>query len=120
SIQLCWKASIPAHGSPLQVLFLTLIAPLFILSMFLHIGQLFNWMMVLSLGDLSFVQPVSALSYVLVVIFSHWFFHESVHPLQILGMALVIMGIVLVSRTAERDANGKVTRTPSTLMETSS
>jgi drug/metabolite transporter (DMT)-like permease len=117
SIQLCWKASVPQHGSLVHVLFQTLIAPLFIFSMLLHIWQLFNWMMVLSLGELSFVQPITALSYVAVVIFSRWFFLESVHPMQIMGIALVLVGVVLVSRTAGRDNSATAAQGPSNSAE---
>ncbi len=77
----------------------TLIKPLFLLSLLLHVWQLFNWMMVLALADLSFVQPITALSYIVVAVSSHWLFSENLDPLQFCGIALVLAGVVLVSRT---------------------
>ena len=99
SVQLCWRASVPQHGSMTHALGATLIKPLFLLSLLLHVWQLFNWMMVLALADLSFVQPITALSYIVVAVSSHWLFSENLDPLQFCGIALVLAGVVLVGRT---------------------
>ncbi len=99
SVQLCWRASVPQHGGLAHALGATLIKPLFLLSLLLHVWQLFNWMMVLALADLSFVQPITALSYIAVAISSHWLFSENLDPLQFCGIAMVLVGVILVSRT---------------------
>ncbi len=99
SVQLCWRASVPQHGGMAHALGATLIKPLFLLSLLLHIWQLFNWMMVLALADLSFVQPITALSYIAVALSSHWLFAENLDPLQFCGIGLVLAGVFLVSRT---------------------
>ncbi len=99
SVQLCWRASVPQHGGMAHALGATLIKPLFLLSLLLHVWQLFNWMMVLALADLSFVQPITALSYIAVAISSHWLFSENLDPLQFCGIAMVLVGVILVSRT---------------------
>ncbi|MGC8539125.1 MAG: hypothetical protein ACP5QA_00690 [Phycisphaerae bacterium] len=99
SVQLCWRASVPQHGGMAHALGATLIKPLFLLSLLLHVWQLFNWMMVLALADLSFVQPITALSYIAVAISSHWLFSENLDPLQFCGIGLVLVGVILVSRT---------------------
>lgn len=99
SVQLCWRASVPQHGGMAHALGATLIKPLFLLSLLLHVWQLFNWMMVLALADLSFVQPITALSYIAVAISSHWLFSENLDRLQFCGIALVLVGVILVSRT---------------------
>ncbi len=100
TVQVFWKASIPAGGRPLAILTGTLVKPLFIASMFLHVWQLFNWMMVLALADLSFAQPITALSYVTVTASAAIFFHEQVSPREMIGILLVLAGVALVSRTA--------------------
>lgn len=100
TVQVFWKASVPVGGRPLAILTGTLVKPLFIASMFLHVWQLFNWMMVLALADLSFAQPITALSYVTVTASAAWFFHEQVSPREMIGILLVLAGVALVSRTA--------------------
>ncbi len=100
SVQLCWRASVPQHGGMVHALDTTLVKPLFLLSLLLHVWQLFNWMMVLALADLSFVQPITALSYIAVAISSHWLFSENLSPVQLCGMGVVLVGVYLVSRTA--------------------
>lgn len=99
SVQLCWRASVPQHGGMAHALCTTLIKPLFLLSLLLHVWQLFNWMMVLALADLSFVQPITALSYIAVAVSSHWLFAENLDPLQFCGIGMVLAGVFLVSRT---------------------
>ncbi|MGC9259632.1 MAG: hypothetical protein ACP5I8_06070 [Phycisphaerae bacterium] len=103
-VQICWRVAVPQHGGMLQTLGLTLINPFFLLSILLHVWQLFNWMMVLALADLSFAQPITALSYISVAVCSEWLFSETLHPLQFFGMVLVLVGVVLVSRTSENTA----------------
>lgn len=99
TVQVFWKASVPADGRPLAILTGTLVKPLFIASMFLHVWQLFNWMMVLALADLSFAQPITALSYVTVTACAALFFHEQIGPRELIGILLVLAGVALVSRT---------------------
>ena len=99
-VQICWRVAVPQHGGMMRALGLTLINPFFLLSIVLHVWQLFNWMMVLALADLSFAQPITALSYITVAVCSEWLFAETLHPLQFFGMILVLAGVVLVSRTS--------------------
>ncbi len=100
TVQVFWKASVPVDGRPLAILTGTLVKPLFIASMFLHVWQLFNWMMVLALAELSFAQPITALSYVTVTACAALFFHERIGPREFIGILLVLAGVALVSRTA--------------------
>lgn len=103
SVQLCWREAVPQHGGMVHALHDTLTNPLFLLSILLHVWQLFNWMMVLSLADLSFVQPITALSYVAVAVGSNWLFAETLQPMQFMGMMFVLAGVVLVSRTVAEE-----------------
>ena len=108
AVQLCWKASVPVHAGLWRTLPLTLVQPLFLLSLLLHVWQLFNWMMVLALAELSFVQPITALSYVTVAASSAWLFGESVHPGTIAGILLVLLGVGLVGGSAPAEAAAPV------------
>lgn len=57
------------------------------------------FMVVLSWADYSFVMPVSAASYALVPLMSHFLLAEKVSPLRWTGVALISVGVALVSRT---------------------
>lgn len=57
------------------------------------------FMVVLSWADYSFVMPVSAASYALVPLLSRFFLDEKVSALRWTGVALISVGVALVSRT---------------------
>jgi drug/metabolite transporter (DMT)-like permease len=53
----------------------------------------------LSLADLSFVLPLTALGYILSALLGKMFLNEHVSPTQWLGTALIFFGVMLVSST---------------------
>ena len=57
------------------------------------------FMIVLSWADYSFVMPVSAVSYALVPLMSRWLLNETVTPQRWAGVALICVGVALVTRT---------------------
>jgi multidrug transporter EmrE-like cation transporter len=57
------------------------------------------WLMVLSRASLSFAYPFAALTYVLIVLFDQFVLDETVPPLRWAGVALIGLGIILVSQT---------------------
>lgn len=73
-------------------------------------------MLVLSWADFSFVMPFSAVSYALVPLAGYFWLGETVHPARWAGIALIVLGVLLVSRTpprtslAEADVVGPVLR----------
>jgi multidrug transporter EmrE-like cation transporter len=56
-------------------------------------------MLVLSWADFSFVMPFSAVSYALVPLFAYLWLGEKVLPLRWVAIALIVVGVLLVSRT---------------------
>jgi multidrug transporter EmrE-like cation transporter len=56
------------------------------------------WMAALTRFELSVAYPFSALSFVLMVLLSHWCFRESLTPLKLFGVLLIVGGIVLVGK----------------------
>src|SRR5258706_7458142 len=65
--QLCWKAaagSSPASAGVLAALGAAAVHPLGLALPVIFAAQFFNWIRVLSRADLSFAQPIMALSYV--------------------------------------------------------
>jgi drug/metabolite transporter (DMT)-like permease len=79
--------------------------PLFLLVGFLFIGQMVNWLHVLSDADVSYALPVTALSYVSVAAVSAVWLHEAITTERIIGMALILAGVILISRTDHNTLN---------------
>ena len=59
--------------------------------------QLINWLWVLERSQLSTVQPLTALSYVTVVLSSFLLFDERLDAARLLGIFFVLLGVGLVS-----------------------
>jgi drug/metabolite transporter (DMT)-like permease len=57
------------------------------------------WLVVLSRASLSFAYPFAALTYVLILVFDRFALDETVPPLRWAGVAFIVVGIFLVSRT---------------------
>ena len=75
--------------------------PFVALGIAMLILSLLTRMALLSLADLSFVLPVTAIGYVLATLFGQVFLHEAVTMQQWLGSVLIFMGTGLVGTTAQ-------------------
>ena len=56
------------------------------------------WLVVLSREDLSFAYPMLASMYIILPVLSKWLLNEEIPPLRWLGMGIVLVGVLLVSR----------------------
>jgi drug/metabolite transporter (DMT)-like permease len=65
----------------------------------LLIAFFLSYMLVLSWADYSFVQPASSLSYGVVALLGYAILGEKVSPLRWLGIAIICLGVFLVTRT---------------------
>jgi drug/metabolite transporter (DMT)-like permease len=61
-------------------------------------------MIVLAKADLSFVQPITSLSFITVAVCSVFFFHERLSPLRAVGIVLILAGVRFISQTDHRTA----------------
>jgi multidrug transporter EmrE-like cation transporter len=59
------------------------------------------WIVVLSRTSLSFAYPFASLTYVLILLFDRFVLDEPVSGLRYGGVALIISGLVLISRTGQ-------------------
>ena len=103
--QLCWKgATLPATGSAnnWQTLLITFRQPLFHVTALLFILMFFNWMIVLSNADLSYAQPITALSYVTVSVGAVVWFGEDISPQCMIGIMMILFGVGFISSTSHR------------------
>lgn len=71
--------------------------------------QFCDWIWVLGNTDLSFAQPFTALSYVIVSTGAVVFFHEHLSPFRIVGIGLILIGVVLVGSSEHRTTLTKET-----------
>jgi drug/metabolite transporter (DMT)-like permease len=101
-LQLAWKSavlSLPSNGSPWLNVWAVLHSPLFMFVILLMPCQFFNWLIVLSSADLSFAQPITALSYVSVFCLSVLYLKEAADFVQMAGILCVLAGVWFISRT---------------------
>jgi drug/metabolite transporter (DMT)-like permease len=107
AVQIFWKIGvidIPDSVLPWELLGAVAERPIFLLVLALMLAQLFNWLHVLSLADLSFAKPFTSLSYVTVGAVSAFFLGERLNLVQIAGIAIIIAGVWFVSRSKPVEA----------------
>ena len=75
-----------------------LLNPFVIVGLFGFFVSMLIWLYVLSRMELSFVYPFVALNYVLILFGSYFLFKETITPLKIVGVAVIIIGVFLVAR----------------------
>lgn len=111
--QLCWKFAVekvPGTIGLWQSFVHILPNPFFHAALLLFLLQFFNWMIVLANADLSYAQPITALSYVTVSGASMVLFHERLSPLRLAGLAMILLGVWFISRTNHRTTEVVTTR----------
>jgi drug/metabolite transporter (DMT)-like permease len=92
-------SGISDEASQWDLLAATLTQPVFFVAALFMVLQLFNWLEVLKLSDLSYAQPISSLSYVSVYVLSAVYFGEKIDALQIAGIVIIVAGVWCISRT---------------------
>jgi multidrug transporter EmrE-like cation transporter len=65
---------------------------------------LFTLMMILALrdGELSLIYPIISLSYVWVTVASYFFFHDTLNPLKVIGIAGIMAGVAMLGSGAHK------------------
>jgi drug/metabolite transporter (DMT)-like permease len=69
-----------------------------------------SYMLVLSWADYSFVQPASSLAYGVVALLGYLMLDEAVSPLRWAGIAVICLGVFVISHTAPRTTSQETTR----------
>jgi drug/metabolite transporter (DMT)-like permease len=104
ALQAIWKRAalaLPANAltDPLAAASSVLHQPMFLLVGLLIALLMVNWLKVLDDADVSFALPITALSYVSVAGVSAIWLGEALTLGKALGVALILGGVYLVSRT---------------------
>jgi drug/metabolite transporter (DMT)-like permease len=111
ALQLVWKSAVlalPHDGSLSLSVHAIFRNPLFVFVIFLMGCQFFNWLMVLSNADLSYVQPVTSLSYVSVFFLSVLYLKEATNVFRITGIIFVLLGVWFISQTSHKSQEREV------------
>jgi drug/metabolite transporter (DMT)-like permease len=121
-VQLIWKALMLKYRDPARMPHGTLLHQLRWFShqtrswvlMMMFAFQFCDWIWVLGNADLSFAQPFTALSYVVVSTCAVIFFHEHLSVLRIVGIGAILIGVVLVGsseyRTDDTEISSEINR----------
>ncbi len=113
AVHILWKLAVlqlPNPGSIAAGIEAALREPLFLLVAALFVWQLINWLRVLESSDLSYSQPITSLSLILVFILSALYLGESVDALKVLGIGFVFAGVWFISRTQHDSRTGGAIR----------
>ena len=110
NLSLAWGMKHLSQGPSANPLFYVraMLDPLVASGIVLLIVALLSRMVLLSLADLSFVLPVTAVGYVLAAFLGKAVLHETVTGQRWLGTILIFMGASLVSSTPRK--TGKASR----------
>jgi drug/metabolite transporter (DMT)-like permease len=109
AVHILWKLAVlqlPDPGSIAAGIEAALREPLFLLVAALFVWQLINWLRVLESSDLSYSQPITSLSLILVFVLSALYLGESVDALKVLGIGFVFAGVWFISRTQHDSGAG--------------
>ncbi|ATO48082.1 MULTISPECIES: SMR family transporter [Brevibacillus] len=59
----------------------------------------FVWIAAIEKVQLSYAYPMAALGYVLVALLSVWIFQEPVSGVRLIGLAIIVIGVIVISRS---------------------
>lgn len=82
-----------------QYVFIMLLNPFIMLSIILTLLSGLSWMIAMNKFDISYAYPFTTLGFVLVLLFSVIVFQESLTWQKVLGLILIILGIIVTSRS---------------------
>jgi multidrug transporter EmrE-like cation transporter len=72
--------------------------PWFIAGLALYVISVLNWLIVLGRMELSVAYPLMSLGYILTLLIGAWLFHEPVTVVRVVGVLVIILGVVLITR----------------------
>ncbi|HEX2923419.1 MAG TPA: EamA family transporter [Chloroflexota bacterium] len=88
--------------------------PLVLLGLGVYSCGTFLWLVALSRVELSYAYPFASLNYVFVLVASWWVLGEQPSVMRVVGVALICVGVLIVSRTAAKtsliDGQGPMAR----------
>jgi multidrug transporter EmrE-like cation transporter len=77
-----------------------LLSPWFIAGMACYALSIGIWLIVLSRLEVSAAYPLLSIGYVITAVVGYFFLNENVDSMRIVGIALICVGIIFISRSA--------------------
>lgn len=97
--QYIFKRSVRKFKFNLKDLFATFTDKIVMLGFFVYIISLIIYLVALHLGELSYVYPFIASTFIFVTLISKYTLNERVTKVRVLGVFLIVAGIVLTALT---------------------
>ncbi len=88
----------PQQGLP-RLLLKMATSPRLIVGLVVYSLGVVFWIIALSQLDLSFVYPFASLSYIGIIIGSYLLFREHISRERILGVAVIMLGLIIISQS---------------------
>jgi drug/metabolite transporter (DMT)-like permease len=101
-VQMVWKSAVlavPESAGFMETVHTLVVQPMFYLLLTLFGIQFICWILLLARADLSYAQPITALSFVSVAACSVVFFGEKVGVMRMGGIAMILVGVWFISIT---------------------
>ncbi len=73
-------------------------SPFVLLGILCYALSLVVWLLVLSRAEVGYAYPLLSIGYVLTAILAFFFFGESLSMIRIFGIALIMLGVVFITR----------------------
>ncbi len=78
---------------------ITLLSPEFWVGGVCYLAPIFLWTYLLKSMELTKLQPLLSIVYIYTIIISYIFLHESISMTRFLGIALIMLGVIVVGRS---------------------
>ena len=69
------------------------------IAMLCYAVSIFLWMSILSKVQVSFAYPFLSIGYIISAVIGYFFFQESLSVIRIMGIAVICIGVILISRS---------------------
>lgn len=113
-VQMVWKSAVlavPESAGFNETIRTLIVQPMFYLLLLLFGIQFICWILLLTKADLSYAQPITALSFVSVAACSVVFFREKVGLMRMAGIAMILVGVWFISNTDHSTKTAKLSTT---------
>lgn len=112
AVQMVWKSAVlavPESAGFMETIRTVGAAPMFYLLLTFFAAQFLCWILLLAKADLSYAQPITALSFVSVAACSAVFFGEHVGLTRMAGISMILVGVWFISGTDHHTKAGPAT-----------
>jgi drug/metabolite transporter (DMT)-like permease len=104
-VQMVWKSAVlalPESAGFTESIHTLTVQPMFYILLTMFGVQFICWILLLAKADLSYAQPITALSFVSVAVCSAVFLGEKVGVMRTVGIAMILIGVWFISNTNHR------------------